>query len=188
MSIVQQRLQSAQQSTTEQVWLTSKEPVSSRREPEGGADEVEQLIRRHEAFRKAAASWKEHFSSLRQVRMAVSSALFWSIIACTIPHLAFSISPPQYPLFSAHPSFHPCLSLQLPVRSLIQSFINHTSIQMSIILSIIFSSICICNYPSLQVFRSILIHPYIISPSMFFVGLEFYKILDFFCKSMNSIK
>ncbi|KAI4896659.1 hypothetical protein NFI96_006519, partial [Prochilodus magdalenae] len=61
---IQQKLQSAQSSTPEQVWLTSKEPISSRRESEG--DEVEQLIRRHEAFRKAAATWKEHFSSLRQ--------------------------------------------------------------------------------------------------------------------------
>ncbi|XP_066509801.1 spectrin beta chain, non-erythrocytic 4 [Hoplias malabaricus] len=63
---MQQRLQSAQPSTAEQGWLPSKEPISSRREAEGGADEVEQLIRRHEAFRKAAATWKEHFSSLRQ--------------------------------------------------------------------------------------------------------------------------
>ncbi|KAL7834294.1 hypothetical protein SRHO_G00285410 [Serrasalmus rhombeus] len=61
---MQQKLQSAQTSTAEQVWLTSKEPISTRHEVEG--DEVEQLIRRHEAFRKAAATWKEHFSSLRQ--------------------------------------------------------------------------------------------------------------------------
>ncbi|XP_072532290.1 spectrin beta chain, non-erythrocytic 4 isoform X2 [Salminus brasiliensis] len=66
LQCMQQRLQSAQPSTVEQVWLTSKEPLSSRREAEGGPDEVEQLIRRHEAFRKAAATWKEHFSSLRQ--------------------------------------------------------------------------------------------------------------------------
>uniref|UniRef100_A0AAR2K2E4 PH domain-containing protein n=1 Tax=Pygocentrus nattereri TaxID=42514 RepID=A0AAR2K2E4_PYGNA len=70
---LQQKLQSAQTSTAEQVWLTSKEPISTRHEVEG--DEVEQLIRRHEAFRKAAATWKEHFSSLRQVSVAATPLL-----------------------------------------------------------------------------------------------------------------
>ncbi|KAK1787483.1 hypothetical protein P4O66_015909 [Electrophorus voltai] len=64
---IQQSLESSVPNMVEPVWLSSKEPISSGHEAEGGTtDEVEQLIRRHEAFRKAAAKWKEHFSSLRQ--------------------------------------------------------------------------------------------------------------------------
>lgn len=42
-------------------------------------DEAEQLILRHEAFRKAAVTWKERFSSLRQL-----SAVSWTIDKCLI--------------------------------------------------------------------------------------------------------
>ncbi|XP_016143818.1 spectrin beta chain, non-erythrocytic 4-like [Sinocyclocheilus grahami] len=63
----QQRLQSNQPGSAEQSWLTIKEPITpNTREAGGGTDEVEELIRRHEAFRKAASTWKDHFSSLRQ--------------------------------------------------------------------------------------------------------------------------
>ncbi|XDV21131.1 hypothetical protein PO909_026297 [Leuciscus waleckii] len=63
----QQRLQSTQPGLVEQSWLTIKEPITpNTRETGGGTDDVEELIRRHEAFRKAAATWKDHFSSLRQ--------------------------------------------------------------------------------------------------------------------------
>lgn len=72
-STVQKRIQSAQKSKAEGTWHTTKESLSSGGEAEGGADEVEQLIRRHEAFRKAATTWKEHFSSLRQVGMATTN-------------------------------------------------------------------------------------------------------------------
>uniref|UniRef100_A0A673NGX6 Spectrin beta chain, non-erythrocytic 4-like n=1 Tax=Sinocyclocheilus rhinocerous TaxID=307959 RepID=A0A673NGX6_9TELE len=63
----QQRLQSTQLGSVEQSWLTIKEPITpNTREEGGGTDEVEELIRRHEAFRKAASTWKDHFNSLRQ--------------------------------------------------------------------------------------------------------------------------
>ncbi|XP_016106135.1 spectrin beta chain, non-erythrocytic 4 isoform X2 [Sinocyclocheilus grahami] len=63
----QQRLQSTQLGSVEQSWLTIKEPITpNTREAGGGTDEVEELIRRHEAFRKAASTWKDHFNSLRQ--------------------------------------------------------------------------------------------------------------------------
>ncbi|KAI2664832.1 Spectrin beta chain, non-erythrocytic 4 [Labeo rohita] len=63
----QQRLQSTQPGSVEQSWLSIKEPITpNTREAGGGTDEVEELIRRHEAFRKAASTWKDHFSSLRQ--------------------------------------------------------------------------------------------------------------------------
>jgi len=48
-------------------WLTAQEPLLKSQELGSSVDEVEQLIRRHEAFRKAAAAWEERFSSLRRL-------------------------------------------------------------------------------------------------------------------------
>ncbi|CDQ66414.1 unnamed protein product [Oncorhynchus mykiss] len=65
------QFQYAQETVKAEAWLKAKEPLinsSSNSSQAGGAtDEVEQLILRHEAFRKAAATWKERFSSLRQL-------------------------------------------------------------------------------------------------------------------------
>eukprot|EP00063_Salmo_salar_P018489 XP_013993324.1 PREDICTED: spectrin beta chain, non-erythrocytic 4-like [Salmo salar] len=75
------QFQYAQETVKAEAWLKAKEPLinsSSNSREAGGAggeaqaqtDEVEQLILRHEAFRKAAATWKERFSSLRQLSNA----------------------------------------------------------------------------------------------------------------------
>ncbi|XP_077468261.1 spectrin beta chain, non-erythrocytic 4 isoform X4 [Stigmatopora argus] len=59
--------QFAQEAVVAEAWLTAQEPLVSSKELGGSVDEVEQLIRRHEAFRKAAATWEERFSSLRRL-------------------------------------------------------------------------------------------------------------------------
>ncbi|XP_068187777.1 spectrin beta chain, non-erythrocytic 4 [Antennarius striatus] len=71
----QERFQYAQETVKAEAWLKAKEPLITSKGPEEGeapaqTDEVEQLIRRHEAFRKAAVTWKERFSSLRQLSAA----------------------------------------------------------------------------------------------------------------------
>ena len=66
----QEMFQFAQETVKAEAWLKAKEPLITSREAGGGeaqTDEVEQLILRHEAFRKAAVTWKERFSSLRQI-------------------------------------------------------------------------------------------------------------------------
>ncbi|XP_055054839.2 spectrin beta chain, non-erythrocytic 4 [Misgurnus anguillicaudatus] len=99
----QQRLQSTQMGFVEQSWLTLKEPITPvSREAGGGTDEVEELIRRHEAFRKAAATWKDHFSSLRQAeklkeeqnKPATSSLLSRQMfpLSCLVPSSSSSSS------------------------------------------------------------------------------------------------
>uniref|UniRef100_A0A3B5B697 Spectrin, beta, non-erythrocytic 4a n=1 Tax=Stegastes partitus TaxID=144197 RepID=A0A3B5B697_9TELE len=67
----QEHFQFAQETVKAEAWLKAKEPLITSKQQEGGeaqaqTDEVEQLILRHEAFRKAAVTWKERFSSLRQ--------------------------------------------------------------------------------------------------------------------------
>ncbi|XP_046899336.1 spectrin beta chain, non-erythrocytic 4 [Hypomesus transpacificus] len=71
----QEMFQFAQETVKAEAWLKAKEPLITSREAGGGeaqaqTDEVEQLILRHEAFRKAAVTWKERFSSLRQLSNA----------------------------------------------------------------------------------------------------------------------
>ncbi|AWP00528.1 putative spectrin beta chain non-erythrocytic 4-like [Scophthalmus maximus] len=68
----QEQFQFAQETVRAEAWLKAKEPLITSKGPEGGeaqaqTDEAEQLILRHEAFRKAAVTWKERFSSLRQL-------------------------------------------------------------------------------------------------------------------------
>ncbi|XP_053728371.1 spectrin beta chain, non-erythrocytic 4-like isoform X1 [Synchiropus splendidus] len=59
--------QFAQEAVVAEAWLTAQEPLINSNELGESVDEVEQLIRRHEAFRKAAATWEERFSSLRRL-------------------------------------------------------------------------------------------------------------------------
>ncbi|XP_075875899.1 spectrin beta chain, non-erythrocytic 4-like [Nelusetta ayraudi] len=74
----QERFQFAQETVKAEAWLKAKEPLIASKVAEGGeaqaqTDEVEQLILRHEAFRKAAVTWKERFSSLRQLSATVQA-------------------------------------------------------------------------------------------------------------------
>ncbi|XP_043918147.1 spectrin beta chain, non-erythrocytic 4-like [Protopterus annectens] len=59
--------QFAQEAVVAEAWLTAQEPLVKSQELGNSVDEVEQLIRRHEAFRRAAAAWEEKFSSLRRL-------------------------------------------------------------------------------------------------------------------------
>uniref|UniRef100_A0A673W2Y6 Spectrin beta chain n=1 Tax=Salmo trutta TaxID=8032 RepID=A0A673W2Y6_SALTR len=48
-------------------WLLGQEPYLSSREMGQNVDEVEKLIKRHEAFEKSAATWEERFSALERL-------------------------------------------------------------------------------------------------------------------------
>lgn len=67
--------QFAQEAVVAEAWLTAQEPLLSSNELGSSVDEVEQLIRRHEAFRKAAATWEERFSSLRRLTTVTGTTL-----------------------------------------------------------------------------------------------------------------
>lgn len=77
--------QFAQEAVVADAWLTAQEPILQSAELGSSVDEVEQLIRRHEAFRKAAAAWEERFSSLRR------------LTTVSTPHLAHSLLPDSLP-------------------------------------------------------------------------------------------
>ncbi|RXM99431.1 Spectrin beta chain, non-erythrocytic 1 [Acipenser ruthenus] len=50
-----------------EAWLLGQEPYVSSREIGLSVDEVEKLIKRHEAFEKSAATWEERFSALERL-------------------------------------------------------------------------------------------------------------------------
>ncbi|KAM9317060.1 spectrin beta chain, non-erythrocytic 1 [Gastrophryne carolinensis] len=50
-----------------EAWLLGQEPYLSSREIGYSVDEVEKLIKRHEAFEKSAATWDERFSALERL-------------------------------------------------------------------------------------------------------------------------
>ncbi|RXM34006.1 Spectrin beta chain, non-erythrocytic 1 [Acipenser ruthenus] len=50
-----------------EAWLLGQEPYLSSREIGLSVDEVEKLIKRHEAFEKSAATWEERFSALERL-------------------------------------------------------------------------------------------------------------------------
>lgn len=77
-----------------EAWLTAQEPFISSNELGGSVDEVEQLIRRHEAFRKAAATWEERFSSLRRLTTVTSSSASPAILTvdARLPWLIYSFA------------------------------------------------------------------------------------------------
>uniref|UniRef100_A0A8D0L0F5 Spectrin beta chain n=1 Tax=Strix occidentalis caurina TaxID=311401 RepID=A0A8D0L0F5_STROC len=59
-----------------EAWLLGQEPYLSSREIGQSVDEVEKLIKRHEAFEKSAATWDERFAALE--RLTTVSALITS--------------------------------------------------------------------------------------------------------------
>uniref|UniRef100_A0A8D3BU93 Spectrin beta chain n=1 Tax=Scophthalmus maximus TaxID=52904 RepID=A0A8D3BU93_SCOMX len=50
-----------------EAWLLGQEPYLSGREMGQSVDDVEKLIKRHEAFEKSAATWEERFSALERL-------------------------------------------------------------------------------------------------------------------------
>ena len=54
-----------------EAWLLGQEPYLSSREMGQSVDEVEKLIKRHEAFEKSAATWEERFSALERLTTVI---------------------------------------------------------------------------------------------------------------------
>uniref|UniRef100_A0A4W6D187 Spectrin beta chain n=1 Tax=Lates calcarifer TaxID=8187 RepID=A0A4W6D187_LATCA len=96
--------QFAQDAVVAEAWLTAQEPFINSSELGGSVDEVEQLIRRHEAFRKAAATWEERFSSLRRLTTVIPSPSSLSSLCKYMHSLARvrEFSAEQPPTHTAH--------------------------------------------------------------------------------------
>jgi len=71
-----------------EAWLLGQEPYLSSREIGQSVDEVEKLIKRHEAFEKSAATWDERFAALE--RLTTVSAISENNLSWPFP---FSLVP-----------------------------------------------------------------------------------------------
>uniref|UniRef100_A0A667Z9Z9 Spectrin beta chain n=1 Tax=Myripristis murdjan TaxID=586833 RepID=A0A667Z9Z9_9TELE len=95
--------QFAQEAVVAEAWLTAQEPFINSNELGESVDEVEQLIRRHEAFRKAAATWEERFSSLRRLTTVTSTVVKSSPGSCATNFLLVPRLPNGVPEKSSRP-------------------------------------------------------------------------------------
>lgn len=65
-----------------EAWLLGQEPYLSSREVGQSVDDVEKLIKRHEAFEKSAATWEERFSALeRLTTVREPMAVDWGVLS-----------------------------------------------------------------------------------------------------------
>ncbi|XP_061596640.1 spectrin beta chain, non-erythrocytic 4 [Cololabis saira] len=134
----QERFQFAQETVKAEAWLKAKEPLMATmatmapmatRQQDGPApaqtDEVEQLILRHEAFRKAAVTWKDRFSSLRQLSAMEKKK---EEDKKTIP----LSSRRMFPLSCLNPSFPSTSATSSFLRQTIQSHLEPKPLQTSL--------------------------------------------------------
>ncbi|XP_037096955.1 spectrin beta chain, erythrocytic isoform X1 [Syngnathus acus] len=59
--------QFARDASVAEAWLVAQEPYVSSRDVGQSVDEVEKLLKRHEAFEKSTAAWEERFSALERL-------------------------------------------------------------------------------------------------------------------------
>lgn len=71
-----------------EAWLLGQEPYLSSREIGQSVDEVEKLIKRHEAFEKSAATWDERFAALE--RLTTVSAIGENHLSWLYPFILVS--------------------------------------------------------------------------------------------------
>ncbi|KAM4720867.1 spectrin beta chain, non-erythrocytic 2 isoform 2-T2 [Rhinophrynus dorsalis] len=67
LQIVLEVLMFGRDASVAEAWLSSQEPIVRSSELGGNVDEVEKLIKRHEAFQKAVSSWDERFLLLEKL-------------------------------------------------------------------------------------------------------------------------
>lgn len=65
--------QFARDASVAEAWLIAQEPYVTSRDLGFTVDQVEKLLKRHEAFEKSTATWEERFSALERLT-TVSSA------------------------------------------------------------------------------------------------------------------
>uniref|UniRef100_A0A3Q1ITK0 Spectrin beta chain n=1 Tax=Anabas testudineus TaxID=64144 RepID=A0A3Q1ITK0_ANATE len=68
--------QFARDASVAEAWLIAQEPYVSSRDLGHTVDEVEKLLKRHEAFEKSTATWEERFSALERLTTTPCCLLF----------------------------------------------------------------------------------------------------------------
>uniref|UniRef100_A0AAR2LTX6 Spectrin beta chain n=1 Tax=Pygocentrus nattereri TaxID=42514 RepID=A0AAR2LTX6_PYGNA len=107
LSLMLEVCQFARDASVAEAWLVAQEPYVASRDMGKTVDEVEKLLKRHEAFEKSTATWEERFSALE--RLTRVRELLLCVYDC---HLAFQ------------PVFHKCFLFYLLFFSGLRSWNN----------------------------------------------------------------
>lgn len=65
--------QFARDASVAEAWLIAQEPYVTSRDLGFTVDQVEKLLKRHEAFEKSTATWEERFSALERLTTVLSA-------------------------------------------------------------------------------------------------------------------
>uniref|UniRef100_A0A3B5KYR0 Spectrin beta chain n=1 Tax=Xiphophorus couchianus TaxID=32473 RepID=A0A3B5KYR0_9TELE len=71
--------QFARDASVAEAWLIAQEPYVTSRDLGQSVDEVEKLLKRHEAFEKSTATWEERFSALERLTTVQESSQLYTI-------------------------------------------------------------------------------------------------------------
>lgn len=97
-----------------EAWLCSQEPLVRSAELGCTVDEVESLIKRHEAFQKSAVAWEERFSALEKLTAVRATGPQEYRAHPTAPDCALSCLKKAFLLFPL-PQHLPDVSQECPV-------------------------------------------------------------------------
>lgn len=72
-----------------EAWLIAQEPYMTSKDLGQNVDEVEKLLKRHEAFEKSTATWEERFSALERLTTVCRCARM--CVYCMCVHVSIGI-------------------------------------------------------------------------------------------------
>ena len=78
--------QFARDASVAEAWLVAQEPYVASRDLGHNVDEVEKLLKRHEAFEKSTAAWEERFSALERLTTVRRFSLRVCVCVCVCMH------------------------------------------------------------------------------------------------------
>ncbi len=86
--------QFARDASVAEAWLIAQEPYMVSMDLGETVDEVEKLLKRHEAFEKSTATWEERFSALERLTTvcALNFDILNSLIVCIDRHHSLTIN------------------------------------------------------------------------------------------------
>lgn len=91
-TIVLEVYQFARDAAVAEAWLIAQEPYLMSQELGHTIDEVENLIKKHEAFEKSAAAQEDRFSALERLTTVSFYFVYWVMVLASFCTMMFRIS------------------------------------------------------------------------------------------------
>uniref|UniRef100_A0A8B9K278 Spectrin, beta, erythrocytic n=1 Tax=Astyanax mexicanus TaxID=7994 RepID=A0A8B9K278_ASTMX len=85
LPLVLEVCQFARDASVAEAWLIAQEPYVASKDIGQTVDEVEKLLKRHEAFEKSTATWEERFSALERLTTVSTLGLFRAVVVKGFP-------------------------------------------------------------------------------------------------------